>query len=919
MKRGFLFRVLGLVCTLLALFAVVMPAEAGSFVVNAADDVDDGSCDDSHCSLREAINAANANPGADSITFDIPGPIPHVIPLTDILTVSDDQTTIDGSSQPGFAGSPVIVLDGGGTICRGMWIASNDNVVAGLSFVRFNCATLSAAIHIWGGVLGGGEGNLIENNYIGIDASGAPAGNNVGVLLWDSMNTVRGNVISGHHIGIEAADERQVIEGNRIGTDPSGMVSSGGYVNSVGIELLAGSDYTRIGGADPSERNLISGNGTGIEIESDMNEVFGNFIGTDSAGNAAIYNVVGISVDGNSNQIGGPNPGEGNTISGSVDYCGLRLDGSLNEVFGNKIGTDSSGMTSVPNGIGIVLSGTDNVIGGSASGEGNLISGNDSHGILFYYTGENNRAIGNMIGTTIDGASPLGNYRGVAINVGSHGFVIGGLGPNEGNLIAFNTTEGILVIGDAYENSILGNTIHTNGTGIRVGSSLSLNALRNSISRNNIYDNAGLGIDLDPPGVTPNDPGDADIGANALLNFPEITSASSTSVSGTACAGCVVELFISDQDPSGYGEGRTYIDSTTADASGNFSIPVFFPIVTCTRVTATATDASGNTSEFSENQRIGLCLIIAWPWLVIFLIGMLGLGAIGGRYAGRVTALSPGVATAVGTLIGVILGAGLLALAALLPAIQIEFPQEPVSFGQHEPMCVNYLEPDGFSPENGDIFEEYEDPRFEWSITDSLPEGQIRWRIDLLGPENLELSQTTSETSLLFSTFGESPIAGRRYHWRVVGEKVGEAGSFEPFCTPTIWRSFRLGSLPHMEGPPEMCIYTAIRNPICRQSDYAGSEQIAVLQHGESAELIALNPELTHGQFLLASAQQCWISMGVMEGPEDPQETCDVPLAVPEPPPVPDPCRPEMDQQACEASGGIWPEGATGAPSCICP
>jgi hypothetical protein len=120
-----------------------------------------------------------------------------------------------------------------------------------------------------------------------------------------------------------------------------------------------------------------------------------------------------------------------------------------------------------------------------------------------------------------------------------------------------------------------------------------------------------------------------------------------------------------------------------------------------------------------------------------------------------------------------------------------------------------------------------------------------------------------------------------------------------------------------------VCIYTAIRNPTCRESDYVESTQIAVLQHGESAELAALNPELTHGKFELASMEQCWISLGLMEGPENPVETCAVPMVDPEPkptdPPAPLICSPDMDQAACEASGGVWTGGAASAPSCTCP
>ena len=634
MKRGTWFRLIWLACLILMLFAVPMPAAAGTYEVNAADDVDDGACDDSHCSLREAVNAANANPGADSITFDIPGPGPHVILMTDMLTVSDDQTRIDGSSQPGYPGSPIIVLDGGNTICRGLWIASNDNVIVGLSFVRFNCIALSAAIHIWGGVLGGGEDNRIEKNYIGVDASGAPGGNVYGVMLWDARNTIRGNVISGNITGILSAAEKQIIEGNFIGTDPTGTGTSPGYLNDTGIMLQAGADNTRIGGADPSQRNLISGNNMAIDIESESNAILGNYIGTNLYGDAALPNLNGVTVDGNFNRIGVPNPGEGNLISGNHGLA-LILGENSNAVFGNMIGTDFSGTTDLPNFVGINVFGEHNVIGGSAPGEGNVISGNEV-GIWLPQPANDNSIIGNVIGASVDGASAVGNNFGMKILWGSHRNAIGGLNPGEGNLIAFNTSEGIQIGYDSYDNPVHGNTIHSNSIGVWVHT----DALRNSIRRNSIYGNAGLGIDLGTVGVNPNDPGDGDIGANDLLNFPEITSAGTTSVSGTACAGCTVELFVSDQDPSGHGEGRTYIDSAVADASGNFAIPVFFPIMSCTRVTATATDSGDNTSEFSENVRIGLCLSLPWPWLVLIFAALIGLGAIGGRFAGRATSLS---------------------------------------------------------------------------------------------------------------------------------------------------------------------------------------------------------------------------------------------------------------------------------------
>ncbi|MGD8815123.1 MAG: hypothetical protein PVI78_11695, partial [Anaerolineales bacterium] len=192
--------------------------------------------------------------------------------------------------------------------------------------------------------------------------------------------------------------------------------------------------------------------------------------------------------------------------------------------------------------------------------------------------------------------------------------------------------------------------------------------------------------------------------------------------------------------------------------------------------------------------------------------------------------------------------------------------------------------------------------------------------------------QNTEDMSLAFDSFGHPPDPCSVFKWRLSGEILDPAGVRQPFCDPTPWRAFMIGQYPPLDSPPWTfeapeiqvgCFYTAIRNPICRASDYVDSDQIAILQHGESAKLIALNPELTHGQFELASMQQCWIFLDMMDGPDDPIETCEVPVVDPaERPTEPQDtttCRPDMDREACEASGGEWTGGVTGAPSCTCP
>jgi hypothetical protein len=138
--------------------------------------------------------------------------------------------------------------------------------------------------------------------------------------------------------------------------------------------------------------------------------------------------------------------------------------------------------------------------------------------------------------------------------------------------------------------------------------------IRNSMRSNAIFSNALLGIDLGGDGVTPNDPGDSDFGFNNFQNFPMITSvtgdSSQTTITGTLNSTPNTNFTInfysnSSCDPSGYGEGAQQFGLTAiqvpTDASGNviFIATLAVPFPTGRVITATATDPTGNTSEFS--------------------------------------------------------------------------------------------------------------------------------------------------------------------------------------------------------------------------------------------------------------------------------------------------------------------------------
>jgi CSLREA domain-containing protein len=665
-------------------------AGATPLVVNSADDIDDGTCDATHCSLREAINAANASAGLDTIVFAIPGLGPHTIQPTSVLPTITDAVIIDGYSQtgaipntngPGLGSNAdlMIELDGSlaGAGTNGLTITAGNSTVRGLVINRFESIfagnpqsrkgiaimlTTSGGNVIEGNFLGtdvpgtsalenggagvfvdgvpgnviggttpqarnivsgngggtsgvgahgivlsgiGASGNLVQGNFIGTDITGTVALLNAGsgVSVSAPDNTIggtapgAGNLVSGNGIGISIGTgggtgaERNVVLGNRIGTDVTGTVALGNVGR--GIHTFAGGNQTTIGGDMPGAGNVISGNrGDGVLMIGSENKLQGNFIGTDATGTADLGNEGdGIEAAFGHYLIGGTTPDARNVISGN-QRNGLVLSGpsgTNNVVQGNYIGTDVTGAVALGNGdAGIRTNAVGLTIGGTLAGAGNVISGNGSHGIFLDCCGDI-RVLGNLIGTDVTGTIAMGNG-GDGVRVDSSGHRIGGRGSaRAGNTIAFNGGSGVFVESNPF----------------------SFNFERNAVLANSITANAALGIDLDPAGITPNDAGDADLGPNRLQNYPVLTfvaSGAGTTIEGTlnSAPNEVFKLdffFNSACDPSGHGEGEAYIGSAdvTTDAGGDTSFTVLFPspVPAGSFVTATATDSNNNTSEFS--------------------------------------------------------------------------------------------------------------------------------------------------------------------------------------------------------------------------------------------------------------------------------------------------------------------------------
>ncbi len=632
---------LALVWSLLPIspFDVVVRVKAAStFIVNSTADTGDatpdGVCNDGlgNCTLREAIQEANANSDLTEIDFAITGGGPHTISPASALPATIFPVDIDGTTQTGFvvgtattAVVPSIILSGtlAGLPVDGLHIQGGDSTVRGLSIRNFTL-----------------RGIFVSN----------PVVNST-----DNNNTIADCEISANNTGIT------------ISADPnfgaaSNNVVTGSYIhnNTAGGVAISQASGNQIGGTAAGAGNIISGNGgfdgTGIAVtgvKSFNNVIAGNKIGTNPAGTAAAANGIGVLIQAPDNTVGGNSVAARNVISGNIrdgvllgdNSGGLLVPASPtgSTVKGNYIGVTADGSTALGNGrAGVYFSLILPTVTGEVSG--NVISGNGSSALNFIREGiriegdrssvdetlraASNKQItpnvvsssgitirGNLIGTAANGTSNIGNGGDGIVIVDFANCVIGGTVSGEGNTIAFNGGNGV-VVND--------NTIPDFETAIAVG---------NAIRGNSIHTNTGLGIDLvslDPDtfeltiGPNPNDEDDPDTGANHLQNFPVLTNPAmiendgdiiiSGTLNSTPSTQFAIDFFANTAaDGAVDSEGRTYIGSLsiTTDANGDQTFnttltpPQVVPIgsyitATATRSSATGpTGTQGDTSEFS--------------------------------------------------------------------------------------------------------------------------------------------------------------------------------------------------------------------------------------------------------------------------------------------------------------------------------
>ncbi|HZI60435.1 MAG TPA: Calx-beta domain-containing protein [Pyrinomonadaceae bacterium] len=639
-------------------------------------------------SLRDAIVNANATVGTDTIVFNIPGPGVKTINPVNQLPDLTDPVVIDGTTQPGYSGSPLIEISGIAISSgRGLVIKAGGSTVRGLAIGNFSSGNAIFVTNC--------DNNVFQANYLGLEPTGTAARpNGVGLFLSNSSNNLIGgttaaarNVISANlTAGINLSGSNNVVQGNYIGTNPSGTAGIGFAQN--GIEISgAGTANNLIGGTSPGAGNVISGNSRGIVIVATGTTIQGNLIGTDATGTSKINgSVIGIQTLNSTNTVvGGLTAGARNIISGHGGN-GVFLSGVGSRLQGNFIGTDITGTLALGNSNTGVVAGNGALIGGTTPEARNVIAANGGFGNIAL--GENNSGVaatvqGNYIGTDVTGTKALSSNSQNGITIFTNGHLIGGTAPGARNVISGNVN-GIRVgvfSGDVTGNVILGNLIGLNAqgtgplpnsqTGVHFASAqnntlgglapaaankIAFNggpgvvltfATRISIRGNSIFGNNGLGIDLDASGVSPNDLNDPDVGANNLQNFPVINTVSSNgssttilgSLNSTPNTTFQIDFYSNAAvDPSGHGEGALFFSTTsvTTNASGNASIDVTFPIALPSGrvISATATDPNGNTSEFSAAPASAAAGSVQFGFDSFFVIEDVGMATVTVQRAG---------------------------------------------------------------------------------------------------------------------------------------------------------------------------------------------------------------------------------------------------------------------------------------------
>jgi hypothetical protein len=466
------------------------------------------------CTLRAALAEADAAAGTDVIGFDLPAvgsPPMHQLLVFSAL-VANDTVVIDGTTQEGYVGSPVVYLNASFSPTSPslylLTVNGAGSTVRGLSFGNDGSG--------FGLTLGGTGGHTVEGSWFSIDPSGTrarlgtgiwvPAGSN-GNQIGGRTDTTRNVISGGIFDGLELEGSNNVVEGNWVGLDETGTSFESNSRFGIAVYGL----NNTIGGTAPGARNIVAANLTNILVMKASGGIPNGASGTVIQGNWVGFNKEGKSQTGKSGigielnrvsdlTVGGSSIGAGNVVTGL--HTGISIttdvDGTIpvqnNAIVGNFVGTSPTGgpateVTGNPAGnqVGIELNGSNHVVG-----PGNVISGN-TRGVIVggWRPAAGTVVTGNIVGLNAAGTATIPNqFVGVDVSTGATSTRVGGSNPSDRNIITGNGMDGIL-LSQSSGTTIHGNHIGTDVTGaVVLGNGNGIEAFRTT---DNLIGGTGAG------------------------------------------------------------------------------------------------------------------------------------------------------------------------------------------------------------------------------------------------------------------------------------------------------------------------------------------------------------------------------------------------------------------------------------------
>src|SRR5438105_1452336 len=437
----------------------------------------DGICRDIvfQCTLRAAIQTANASTGKKRIAFSISGGGLHIISPATALPAITEPLEIDGYSQPGSSPNTLAVGDNAvidielqgpnSTAFDGLDVNADNSDIGGLVITGFNDQMKLA-----------GAGDQVIGDFLGTSTTGTSdgwtgysdvhvvgPGADVGQDNPALRNVMGGGLTAGTGTpyGVVISADNALVQGNEIGVNAPGTDPLHLWF-AVDVD---GASNATIGGATAAAGNVLNStwlsDGAAVNLQSTTGDlVEHNLIGTNATGSAAAAGTTfanGVYLAAAPNNTIADNVISGLSNGHGVDVTDAASTG--NTIKGNRIGTNADGTAAIPNMDGIVVNfANGNTIGGPGSGDGNVVAASTNCDGILVVEADSTIIEGNAVGTTADGSAALPNAcDGIEDFLGTNSLIAD-------NLVSGNADDGILLQG-AHGDTVAGNLVGTNADG----------------------------------------------------------------------------------------------------------------------------------------------------------------------------------------------------------------------------------------------------------------------------------------------------------------------------------------------------------------------------------------------------------------------------------------------------------------------